>query len=108
MNSAPAPAPKEARRASLESGSPIERLLAQAPGYTSGCELYPKALRDTINEFPEGAVLVKRDPSVTAAAEKCHQASIEKQRQRFVENPEAELSCYPGACRSADPAAKLV
>ncbi|KAJ2383165.1 hypothetical protein GGI23_007207, partial [Coemansia sp. RSA 2559] len=50
------------RGVSLESGSPTERLLAQSTKYTEFCELYPKALRDTVNENPDGAVLATRDP----------------------------------------------
>ncbi|KAJ2073961.1 ndufs8, ubiquinone oxidoreductase 23 kd subunit [Coemansia sp. S155-1] len=88
---------QQQKRASLESGSSVEKLLAQSPNYTEGCELYPKAMRETINEFPEGAVLTDRDPGVTAEAERCHRASVERQRQRSVTNPEQELSFYPGA-----------
>ncbi|KAJ2828452.1 hypothetical protein FBU31_002915 [Coemansia sp. 'formosensis'] len=91
---------RQQQRAPLESGSSVEKLLAQSPNYVKGCELYPKAMRETINEFPEGAVLTERDPGVTAEAERCHRASVERQRQRSATNPEEVLCFYPGASRT--------
>ncbi|KAJ2893312.1 hypothetical protein GGI21_003590 [Coemansia aciculifera] len=89
------------KRASLESGgSALDKLLAQSPNYTEDCELYPKAMRDTINEFPEGAVLAERDPGVTAEAARGHRASVERQRQRSAAHPEEELCFYPAASRA--------
>ncbi|KAJ2538601.1 hypothetical protein EV175_006445, partial [Coemansia sp. RSA 1933] len=82
------------RGVSLESGSPTERLLAQSTKYTEFCELYPKALRDTVNENPDGAILATRDPEVTRKAEVLHREKI----RRDMMHP-AELEFYPAASR---------
>ncbi|KAJ2731067.1 NADH dehydrogenase Fe-S protein subunit 8 ndufs8 [Coemansia sp. BCRC 34962] len=82
---------QQPKRASLEAGLSVEKLLTESPCYMEGCELYPKAMRETINEFPEGAVLTERDPGITAEAERCHRANVERQRQRSILNPKEEL-----------------
>ncbi|KAJ1986469.1 hypothetical protein GGI25_006314 [Coemansia spiralis] len=83
----------------LESGSPTERLLARSPNYTACCELYPKALRDTINENPDGAILAKRDPKVTQQAEKLHRERIRRETENSMMFPEQEIYFYPSVAR---------
>ncbi|KAJ1801598.1 hypothetical protein LPJ59_000163 [Coemansia sp. RSA 2399] len=87
------------RGVSLESESPTERLLAQSTRYTEFCELYPKALRDTVNENPDGAVLATRDPEVTRKAEMLHREKLRRDMAASAMDPEMELAFYPAAAR---------
>ncbi|KAJ1720958.1 hypothetical protein LPJ53_004457 [Coemansia erecta] len=90
---------QQQQRAVFESCSPTERLLAQSPSYMTNCELYPRVMRDTINQHTEEAVST-RDPRVTREAEQCYQDELERQRQFSKAHPEEALSFYPAAARS--------
>ncbi|KAJ2508672.1 ndufs8, ubiquinone oxidoreductase 23 kd subunit [Coemansia sp. RSA 1939] len=85
----------------LESSSPTERLLAQSTRYTEHCELYPKVLRDIVNENPQDAssVLAERDPEVTRRAEELHRENQRRDLESSVLNPEQHLQFYPAAAR---------
>ncbi|KAJ2364946.1 hypothetical protein IW150_006347 [Coemansia sp. RSA 2607] len=85
--------------AAFVSCSPTERLLAQSPNYMTNCELYPRVMRDTINQHTDEAV-GRRDPKVTREAEQCYQDELERQRQFSKAHPEEVLSFYPAAARS--------
>ncbi|ORX64285.1 hypothetical protein DL89DRAFT_297547 [Linderina pennispora] len=91
-----------ARAASFaSSASPTEELLACSPTYTEGCELYPKALRDTVNMRADGAVLGERDPKITKEAERRHAECIRRQEQMGEKDHKELLSLYPQAARRA-------
>ncbi|KAJ1887378.1 hypothetical protein LPJ66_009150 [Kickxella alabastrina] len=84
----------------LETGSPTERLLARSSNYTQDCELYPRAMRDTINQHTEEVVVGQRDPSVIRKAERTHDEELQHEMQRLQANPKEALSVYPAAARS--------
>ncbi|KAJ2793015.1 hypothetical protein H4R20_006674, partial [Coemansia guatemalensis] len=77
---------------------PSSRQSAQPPSiYRENCDLYPKALRDAINECSDGAVQIRRDPAIVEEAERCYQLNTRIQHQHAVDNPELVLSLYPAA-----------
>ncbi|KAJ1841158.1 hypothetical protein H4R99_005215 [Coemansia sp. RSA 1722] len=84
---------------SLASGSPTEKLLVQSPSYMADCELYPRVMRDTVNQHTD-EVFAKRDPRVTRQAEKYHQEELRRQKQFSEAHPKEALSFYPAAARS--------
>ncbi|KAJ2721619.1 hypothetical protein GGI07_003856 [Coemansia sp. Benny D115] len=86
---------------SINGSPPIERLLEESPSYTRNCELYPRALRDTINQHSE-EIVVTRDPKVTAKAERGYREKVRKEKRFMAENPKEALSVYPGMSRYKD------
>ncbi|KAJ1648031.1 hypothetical protein LPJ64_000648 [Coemansia asiatica] len=90
---------QRATATSLISGSPTEELLAQSPNYMTNCELYPRVMRDTVNQHTN-EVFAKRDPRVTRQAEKYHQEELRRQKQFSEMHPKEALSLYPAAARS--------
>ncbi|KAJ2340530.1 hypothetical protein GGF43_006390 [Coemansia sp. RSA 2618] len=80
-----------------------QRLLSESPNYTSNCDLYPKAMRDIINESTSGAVVGRRDPEITREAEQNHRHSVHEQQKLAATDPDKVLCFYPGAARHSAP-----
>ncbi|KAJ2496127.1 hypothetical protein GGH96_006044 [Coemansia sp. RSA 1972] len=78
-----------------------QKLLSESPNYKSGCDLYPKAMRDVINETRNGAVDEKRDPCVTRQAEQTHLHALQEQQMLAATDPDKLFCFYPGASRHA-------
>ncbi|KAJ2775761.1 ndufs8, ubiquinone oxidoreductase 23 kd subunit [Coemansia javaensis] len=84
---------KQHRRVS----APAEALLERSPGYTDGCELHPRAMRDVINERTD-SVVVSRDPRVVRDAER----RLRRSTQHSPLSPDQLLTLYPAAARLAN------
>ncbi|KAJ1835424.1 hypothetical protein LPJ70_006222 [Coemansia sp. RSA 2708] len=79
------------------------RKVSQQASAPNNCDLYPRAMRDLVNETTEGAVLAKREPTVTRRAQTYHRQSMDEQQRMAASDPETLRCFYPNAARRSAP-----
>ncbi|KAJ2336948.1 hypothetical protein GGI00_000537 [Coemansia sp. RSA 2681] len=79
-------------------GTRVQDLLLRSPVYTDDCDLYPRRMREVMNQRSR-VIVVPEEEHPGAALHSRQQAAAVARRQMTADDIEALLKLYPGAAR---------
>ncbi|KAJ2814216.1 hypothetical protein H4S07_000014 [Coemansia furcata] len=79
-------------------GAQVQDMLLRSPVYTDDCDLYPRRMREVMNQQSR-VIVVHQEEHPGAALRLRQQAAAVARRHMTAEDIEALLKLYPGAAR---------